>query len=177
MKSFLDLSRTRQSCRSFSGERIDRAKLEMCVEAARLAPSGCNAQPWSFVVVDDPTLLPEVAKCAQSFNGINQFTNKASAFVVILEEHAQLMPAIASIVDSQYFAKGDLGAASYAICLAAADLGLGACQIGFYDRPRLCELLGIPSDKAFGAFIALGVPAESPREKVRKPAQEVVRFV
>ncbi|MDR1965757.1 MAG: nitroreductase family protein, partial [Synergistaceae bacterium] len=93
MSDFLELCRQRQSCRSFSGERVERAKLEKCVEAGWLAPSGCNGQPWSFVVVDDPKKTAEVAKCAQPM-GNNGFTDKAGAFIVVLEEHAVLMPAL-----------------------------------------------------------------------------------
>lgn len=178
MNDFLELCGRRQSCRNFASRLPEREKLERCVEAASLAPSACNAQPWSFIVVDDPALLPEVAKCAQSMEGMNGFTSKAGAFIVILEEHAVLMPKIRNILDSQYFAKGDLGAATVSICLAAADQGLGSCILGIYDREKLCKLLGIPIEKQFGAFIALGYPEdETIRPKTRKPLGEIVRYL
>lgn len=179
MGSFIDLCKTRQSCRNFSGRQVEREKLEQCIEAARLAPSACNSQPWSFVVVNKPELLPAVAKCAQSFKGINTFTEKAGAFIIILEEHAELMPGIAKILDSQYFAKADIGGAVLAICLEASDIGLGTCIIGMYDRPELCKLLDIPKDKQFAGLIAVGYPAEGDkiREKQRKPMADIARFV
>ncbi|MDL2264051.1 nitroreductase family protein [Synergistaceae bacterium OttesenSCG-928-I11] len=178
MKDFLELCKTRQSCRNFNGKPVEREKLTKCVEAAHFAPSGCNAQPWSFVVVDDPKLLPEVAKCAQPMEGLNAFTSKAGAFIVVLEEHAVLMPMIRPLIDSQYFAKGDLGAATLSICLEAADQGLGACILGMYNREKLCQTLGIPTEKQFGALIALGYPAdETIRLKTRKPMDEIVRYV
>ena len=177
MKSFMDLCLRRQSCRDFADKPVEHDKLVQCVEAARLAPSGCNAQPWSFVVVENPAIVPEVAKCAQQL-GANEYIAGAKAFIVVLEEHAVLMPQIRKIIDSQYFAKGDLGAATFAVCLAAEDQGLGSCILGIYDREKICELLGIPKDKQFGGLIAVGYPAsDKVRGKVRKPLEDIARFV
>lgn len=177
MQDFMELCQRRQSCRDFADKPVEREKLVRCIEAARLAPSGCNAQPWSFVVVENPDIVPEVAKCSQQL-GFNEYISKARAFIVVLEEHAVLMPAIRRIVDSQYFAKGDLGAAVLSICLQAESMGLGSCILGIYDRERLCELLDIPKEKQFGGLIALGYPAsDKVRNKARKPLEDIVRFV
>ena len=177
MKDFMDLCTRRQSCRDFADTPVEHDKLVRCIEAARLTPSGCNAQPWSFVVVENPDIVPEVAKSSMQL-GANDYIAGAKAFIVVLEEHAVLMPALRKLVDSQYFAKGDLGAAVYAICLQAEDMGLGTCILGLYDRPRLCELLNIPADKRFAGLIAVGYPAKDKvRNKVRKPLEEIVRFV
>ncbi len=105
---FMELCHKRQSCRDFADRPVEHEKLVKCLEAARLTPSGCNAQPWSFVVAENPEVVAEVAKCAQQL-GINEYISGAKAFFVVLEEHAVLMPAIRKILDSQYFAKGDLG--------------------------------------------------------------------
>ena len=173
----MDLCLSRQSCRDFTDKPIEHDKLVRCIEAARLAPSGCNAQPWSFVVVENPEKVAEVAKCAQQL-GANAFLKTAKAFIVVLEEHAVLMPQIRKLIDSQYFAKGDLGAAVMTICLQAEEEGLGTCILGMYDRETLCTLLDIPHDKRFGGLIAVGYPAsEKVREKTRKPLSEIVRFV
>ena len=179
MNDFLELAARRQSCRDFSGARVERGKLTKCVEAGRLAPSGCNGQPWSFVVVDDPEKVAVLAKCAQPFGATtNIFTDKAGAFIVVLEEHAVLMPMVRKMVDSQIFAKGDIGGAVLNICLEAADLGLGTCIIGFYDRETIAATLGLPPEQRFGALIAVGCPAsDAIRPKVRKPLEEIVRYV
>ncbi|MDR1378164.1 MAG: nitroreductase family protein [Synergistaceae bacterium] len=172
----MDLSLTRQSCRNFVARPVERDKLVRCVEAARLAPSGCNSQPWSFVIVDNPEIVPEVAKCGQALG--NEFASKAGAFIVVLEEHAILMPALRRMLDSQYFAKGDLGAASICICLEAADQGLGTCVLGLFDRETLCKLLDLPQDQRFASLIAVGYPAEETiRPKQRKPLDAMLKFV
>ena len=176
-EDFLDLCLRRQSCRNFSDKPVEHEKLLKCVEAGHYAPSGFNSQPWSFVVVETPALVAEAAKCGRQMN-MNPSLSKARAFIIILEEHAVLMPAIRCILDSQYFAKGDLGAAALQVCLEAETQGLGTCIIGIYDREGLCKLLDIPVEKQFAALIAVGYPADpTVREKSRKPVESITRFV
>ncbi len=177
MSDFMDICLRRQSCRSFTDKMVEHEKLIQCVEAARLAPSGCNSQPWSFVVVENQQKVAGVAECVHQL-GINGYMASAKAFIIVLEEHAVLMPALRCIFDSQYFARGDLGAAVVSICYEAASQGLGACILGIYDRPKLCELLDIPTDKRFAGVVALGYPAKQEiRPKTRKKLEDIARFV
>ncbi len=177
MNNFLDLCVKRQSCRTFSDKTVEREKLLSCVEAARLAPSACNSQPWKFIVVNTPEIVAEVAKTTMQL-GINNYMASATAFIVVLEEHAVLMPKIRPIFDSQYFAKGDIGGVLVTLCYAAEAQGLGSCIIGMYDREKLCSLLNLPSETRFGQLVALGYPADDKvRNKSRKPLEDLVRFV
>ncbi|MDR2725490.1 MAG: nitroreductase family protein [Candidatus Adiutrix sp.] len=177
MNDFLELAAARQSCRNFADRPVEHEKLVKCVEAARLSPSACNSQPWSFVVVEDPALVPEVAKCSQQL-GVNEYIAGARAFIVVLEEHAVLMPKLRAFLDSQYFARSDLGGALLSLCLEAESVGLGTCILGLYNRERLCELLNIPLEKQFAGLVAVGYPADpKTREKVRKPLESIVRYV
>ena len=73
--SFLDLVKKRYSVRNYQSTVVPRDKIERCIEAARLAPSACNSQPWKFVVVDEPELIGELAKAA--FEGLLDFNNFA----------------------------------------------------------------------------------------------------
>ena len=177
MNDFLELCLRRQSCRSFSDKPVEHEKLVKCVDAGRLAPSACNSQPWSFVVAESPEVVAEVAKCGQQMN-MNGFLSNAQAFIIVLEEHAVLMPTVRCLIDSQYFAKGDLGAATVQVCLEAESQGLGTCIIGIYDREAVCKALNIPIEKQFAAFIAVGYPADDKvRVKSRKSIEDIVRFV
>jgi nitroreductase len=177
MSDFLNICKQMQSCRSFSDQPVEHDKLVQCVEAGRLTHSGCNAQPWSFVVVETPEMVAQIAQCGQQLK-LNAWLSSTKAFIIILEEHAVLLPAISCFLDSQYFAKGDLGAAAAYVCLEAAAQGLGSCNIGVYDRKRICELLNIPVEKQFGAVIALGYPSNTTiRAKNRKAFEDIVRFV
>ena len=177
MSEFLELAKKRQSCREFSERPVERETLERCVEAARLAPSACNSQPWRFLVAESPAVVAHIAKAGQP-SGFNPFLDKAKAFVVIVEEHAVLMPRLRESFDSQYFAKGDLGAAVAYLCLQAAAQGLGACQIGLFSREEICKALGLAPETRINALVAFGYPAhDETRPKSRKPLEEIARFV
>lgn len=94
-KSFLDLVDTRYSCRDYDPDRpVEHEKLVQCIEAARLAPSACNSQPWHFTVIEERDKILEVAKCLQD-SGMNKFTDNAGALIVINEEYAKLKALIA----------------------------------------------------------------------------------
>ena len=176
MQDFMELALQRQSCRDFSDKPVEHEKLVRCVEAALQSPSGCNSQPWSFVVVENPEKVKAIAPLTQALG--NAFVSKAQAFIIILEEHAVLNPKIRSMMDSQYFAKGDLGAAVLSVCLEATSLGLGSCILGIYDREKICEVTEIPKEKQFGGLIAIGYPAsDTIRTKTRKTLEETTRFI
>jgi nitroreductase len=177
MNDFLELCKLRQSCRGFSERLVEHDKLTRCVEAGRLTHSGCNAQPWSFIVVEDQNMVSQIALCGQQLKQ-NSWLGTAKAFIIVLEEHAILSPAISCFLDSQYYAKGDIGAATAYICLEATAQGLGSCIIGVYDRKKICELLNIPAEKRFGSLIALGYSLNDlVRPKKRKAFEDIVRFI
>ena len=177
MSNFLELCKQRQSCRDYTGELVEHEKLVNCIEAGRLSPSACNSQPWSFCVAESPEAIEKIARSTQA-TGANPFTSKAGAFIVVVEEHAVLMQRIRGFVDSQHYAKNDIGGAIMSICLEAQDQGLGTCIIGLYDREIIREVFDIPADKRIAMVIALGYPANpAVRPKVRKPFEEIARFV
>jgi nitroreductase len=176
MTDFLDLCKKRQSCRKFAPKPVEHEKLVKCVEAARLTPSGCNSQPWSFIVVESAPLAAEVLKCGQP-DGSNPYLDGARAVILVLEEYAQLMPRLRGSLDSQYFAKSDIGAAMLSICLEAEEQGLGSLIVGLFDRPKIRELLGLGEEVRIAGYIAIGYSDDPLREKARKPYESLVRFV
>jgi nitroreductase len=128
-------------------------------------------------VVESLNKVAEVAKTTMQL-GLNEYTAQAKAFIVILEEYAELMSKIASLFDSQLMVKGDLGAVSLALCLEAESQGLGTCILGLIDRPKLRELLDIPREKPVFLVIAVGYPARpTVRNKQRKSVKEIARYV
>lgn len=177
MSSFIDLCASRQSCRKFSDKPVEREKLISCVEAARLAPSGCNSQPWSFILVRDPALVAKVAKATMQLE-LNSWTDTVPAFFVVIEEHAVLMPKLRCVIDSQYFAGGDVGAATAYLCLEAEAQGLGTCVLGMFDRENLSQILDIPADKRIRLIVAAGYQEEPiVRPKKRKPLEQILWVV
>ena len=174
---FQELIRVRESCRSFTEEPVTREQIETILEAARLSPSACNSQPWSFVAVCSPEAVKTCAACIQA-SGANAFTSQAAAFIILTEEHAQLSPRIADTMDSQHFAQLDLGLVTAHLCLAASDLGLSTCILGLFDEDKTKEAFQIPTEKRVRLIIALGHgKADAPRPKQRRPLSETARFV
>lgn len=174
--NFTDLARMRESCRNYTGEPVPREKLLAILDAARMSPSACNSQPWSFVVADTPDAARRAAACVQ-VDGANKFTDHAPAFLIVLEEPVQLSPRIAEKIDSQHFAQIDLGLITAHICLAAADLGLGTCIMGIFDEEKTKAYFQIPAEKRVRLILSVGYSADtSPRAKKRKSLEEFVRF-
>lgn len=178
MSNFFELIEKRESCRSFSNERPTKDMLMKCIEAARLAPSACNSQPWSFVVINSETLSPQVAKCTQGL-GMNKFTEVCPAFIVVCEETAKLSDRISAVVAKQYFAPGDVGLATAHICYSATEQGLSTCILGWFDEKALKGTLKLPKTKRVRYVIAIGYAASDTtlRKKVRKSLDEIVTYI
>lgn len=177
MTSFSDLILKRESCRSYTGESVDTSLLMKCVDAARLAPSACNSQPWKYYIVNDEKNAQSVRDCIQH-NNMNKFADKCPAFAVVTEQPATLKAHIAAQVHSQKWAQNDVGISVAHYCLQAADSGLGTCIIGWLDEDMLHEKLGIPADEKIRLVIATGKPVEAqPRSKVRKPIEEICTVI
>lgn len=164
---FSELTKVRQSDRRYLERPVEEEKIAQCIEAARLAPSACNSQPWHFIVVDDPSLRSEVADAAANM-GMNAFAKQAPVIVAVVLEKMNTLAYIGSVIRDKEFSLLDIGiAASHFIC-QAADIGLGTCLIGEFSEKRVRQALGIPRGKRIPLLIALGYPDGSTRSKSRK---------
>jgi nitroreductase len=179
MTSFLELVKQRQSVRKYDSRKVEREKLELCLEAARLAPSASNGQPWKFVLVDDPDLLAEVAK--ETFgplNSFNKFVPQAPVIIAIVIEKMKTITQVGAYLKDREFPLIDIGIAAEHFCLQAAEEGLGTCMLGWFNEKPIRKLLNIPSGKRIGLLISVGYPADGYklREKARKAMDEMVGF-
>ena len=176
---FESLQAARESCRAYTSEPVPREVLTHLVDVARLSPSGCNAQPWHFIVVDEPEALARLAPAFDD-DGLNGCTwgSNVPAFIIICEEKAQLMPGAAERYDSQKFAQMDIGMAAMGLCYEATALGLGTCIIGTVNQRKIHEAFGIPPERPVRLIIAVGHPAKDgpPRRKVRKRLEKIISF-
>jgi nitroreductase len=120
-KDFYELVRKRQSTRAYDTTRtVDREIIARIIEAARLAPSACNAQPWRFIVVDEPELKNKVADAASArLLGMNHFTKQAPVHIIVVEEKVNISSGIGGIVKDKHFAFLDIVIAATHNCLAA----------------------------------------------------------
>jgi nitroreductase len=178
MNSFLELVLHRQSDRAYDANRpVEKEKLEQIIEAARLAPSACNAQPWHFIVVDDFELKNKIADATSSkVLMMNHFTKQAPIHIVIVEEKANISSSFGGWVKRKHFPHIDLGIVAEHIALAAADQGLGSCILGWFDEKKIKTLLNIPSSKTPLLILTLGYSTQETREKKRKPLNDVLSF-
>ena len=177
--SFLSLINKRQSVRKYADKAVEPEKVKRCLEAARLAPSASNGQPWKFVVVDDPELQQKVAK--ETFgplSAFNAFVDQAPVIVAIVIEKMKTISQIGAFLKDREFPLIDIGIAAEHFCLQAAEEGLGTCMLGWFNEEPVKELLKIPKHKRIGLMITLGYAPEDyhVRKKIRKAFEDVVKY-
>ena len=173
---FLQLVLSRQSDRAYDKERpVEAEKLERILEAARLSPSACNAQPWKFVVINDPELSVKVGKATAGL-GMNKFAKDAPVHILIVEESANITSLLGGKVKDKHFPLIDIGIAASHMVLAAESEGLGSCILGWFDEKKIKQLTGIPSSKRLLLDIIIGYPLKEKRKKIRKAREKVVSY-
>ena len=166
-----ELIQKRQSDRKYESRPVSREMVMKCLEAARLAPSACNSQPWKFVVVDDVALLPQMGAAAAGM-GMNGFAREVPVIVAVVLEKMNLTARIGSVIKDKEYSLLDVGIAVEHFCLQAAELGLGTCIMGWFDENKVKKLLGIKG-KRVPLLISLGYPAGETRKKARKSLEEM----
>ncbi|WP_395107218.1 nitroreductase family protein [Actinomadura sp. SCN-SB] len=154
---------SRRNVRSYKDEPVPKEQLDRILEAGRRAPSSQNWQPWDFVLVTQRRRLEELARV---WGGAGHVARSAATIALVTD------------AATQERARFDLGQATMAMMLAAADLGIGSGHASVSDQELARELLGFPEDKVCAFLIAFGVPADRPLRPVqrpdRKPFDEVV---
>lgn len=176
--TFFDLIQKRRSVRRYSDKPVAKEDILKCLEAARLAPSACNSQPWHFIVIDEPGLRARVAE--RIFSGIysmNKFAKEAPVLVAVVSEKMKFLATVgAKVRDTRYYLT-DIGIACEHFILQAAELGIGSCWMGWFDEKALKEEMRIPKDKKIDIVIALGYPNEDKTvPKTRKTVEEISSF-
>ena len=179
MKTFLELVQQRQSDRKYTTRPVEPEKLQRCLEAARLAPSASNSQPWTFVVVNEPSLVKKVGRAAMGpLMSFNKFVSQAPVIVAIVMEKPKLITEVGGRIKDKEYPLMDVGIAAEHFCLQAADEGLGSCMLGWFDEKKVKELLHVPEGKNVPLLITLGYTPENykHRKKIRKKYEQVVKF-
>ena len=177
--ALLDLLKHRKSIRDFLDRPVERKKIMMCLEAARLAPSACNSQPWKFIVVDDRQLKDKLGDAA--FRGIysmNSFCKMAPVMVAVVSERSKFLASIGGMFRGTKYYLIDIGVAIEHFVLQAEDLGLGTCWIGWFNERAVKSVLEIPQRKKIDILIALGYyDREKTRsEHSREPIDKIASF-
>ena len=176
--TFLDLVKKRRSVRKYADRPVPREIISKCIEAARLAPSACNSQPWYFIVVDDEELKRKLVRGA--FSGIysmNSFAGTAKAFVVTVRDKSGYFARLAGAFRGVEYNLIDIGIACEHFILQAEEDGVGTCWLGWFNEKAVKKVLGIPKNKKADIIISMGYSDDpEPRDKVRRPVEEICRF-
>ena len=177
--ALLDLIRHRKSIRDFLDRPVEREKTMTCLEAARLAPSACNSQPWKFIVVDDKNLKNRL--CDVAFGGIysfNSFCKTAPVMVAVVSEKSKFFARIGGLFRGTRYYLIDIGVTIEHFVLEAEDLGLGTCWIGWFDEGAVKSVLNVPKSKKVDILIALGYYEEDKAvsEHGREPMDKIASF-
>ena len=172
---FLEIANKRQSCRKFDSERVvEEEKLAAVMEAARLAPTACNGQPFHFTVCQG-TAAKKAAKATQGM-GMNGFASDAPVMIVISEMPYCRTAAVGSKLKGNDYRSIDIGITAAYLTAEATTQGLDTCILGWLDDEKLrklCDLKG-----AVRLVIALGYAEEGYplRPKKRKAAKELITW-
>ncbi|HYK70141.1 MAG TPA: nitroreductase family protein [Streptosporangiaceae bacterium] len=163
-----DAIRARRNVRSYRADPVSAADLERIAEAAWRAPSASNRQHWTFIVVTDRDQLQALSAV---WRGAGHIANAAAAIAMVVpqtdDDHSREVD------------RYDLGQATYAMMVAAADLGVGTGHAGVGDQAEARRILGVPAGHDVAYLIGLGYPADRPLKPIarpnRRPIAEVIR--
>jgi len=151
--------KTRRSIRKYKPKPMPYRKLQRILEAARLAPSAGNRQPWSFVIIQDTERKKALAEAA----------NKQA----FLADAAAIIAAVGDPEASAKWHEKDTMIALEHMALAATASGYGTCWIGAYNEEIVKHLLKIPEKLKVVALLPIGVPDETPAARPRKEPSEI----
>ncbi len=177
--TFQELINKRQSVRQYQIKPVEKEKIELIIEAVRIAPSASNSQPWKLIIVDESELKDKVAQSTFSTTiSFNKFAVQAPVLAVLVIEKTKLITQIGGRIKNIEYPQIDIGIAAEHFCLQAAELGLGTCMIGWFNEKKIKQLLHIPEKRKIGLVITLGYPSENYklRQKIRKPLDEICGY-
>ena len=172
--NFMEIAKARQSCRSYDeGKQVEEEKLTAVLEAARLAPSACNGQPYHFTVCRGDT-AKEAALLTRGMGGMNKFAVEAPVIIVVSEQPYVKSAALGAKVKNNNYRSMDIGIAVAYLTAEATAQGLSSCILGWFDDKKLRSLCGL--DQPVRLVITLGYAKEGEmlREKKRKELSELV---
>lgn len=175
---FQQLVQARRSIRRFMDKPVEREKILTCIEAARLAPSADNVQPWRFLIIDEPELIAKFSR--EAFSGIyfpTKFAAKAPVIIIILARLDIIANRIGKQIQNIHFYLIDIGIAGEHLVLQAEELGLGTCWIGWFNPRKARKFFKIPRKYKIVSLMAMGYYEKKPSKvKKRKRLEEITWF-
>lgn len=165
---FSELITSRYSVRAYRPDPIEDEKLQVVLEAARLAPTAANRQPFQLIVIHTANHEKEIGKIYS-----RSWFVQAPVIICVCAISSQ-----AWIRESDRFNARLIDATIVAdhLILAATNLGLGTCWIAAFNVEAARSVLQLPDEVEPVIFTPIGYPADQPGLKIRKPMIELVRY-
>ena len=165
--NFLEIANARQSCRSYDETRaVESEKLDAILEAARLAPSACNGQPYHITVCTGQA-AKAVAAATQGM-GLNKFAPQAPVLLVISEEPYVKSAAVGAKLKKNDYRSIDIGIVTAYLTAEAAAQGLSTCILGWLDDSKIREICGLTQPVRLVITLGYAREGDPLRKKVRK---------
>jgi len=161
--------RTRTSVRGYRSSPVEEEKLKRILDAARLAPSGKNGQPWTFIVIKD---VETRARLVDACRG-QAFVGEAPVVIAVCGEEDLAYQKMGGYWNSLPV---DVGISLEHLMLAAAAEGLGTCWIGAFKEGEVREILEVPEGIKIVALTPVGYPKEERVTRPRKPLEEIIMY-
>ena len=168
------LIRQRRSIRAYADRPVEESKLSAIIEAARLAPSACNAQGWRFVVVDRKELIAEIVGKGMGAPVANAWAGQAPIIIAGCFHKNIITHRLAAGIKKIDYSLLDMGIAGEHMVLQAEELGLGTCWIGWFKARTVRKILEIPRNVNVVFLLSVGYPADGQsRERKRLSVPEI----
>jgi nitroreductase len=177
-ESFINLVKHRTSCRSYEPKPVPKEHLELMLEAARLAPSACNKQPWRFAVVENEATRMQLINDAFLKGIAMKWAENAGVMVALGMEKSAITHKIAPKISGVDYPLLDLGIAGEHLVLQAEEPGLGTCWIGWIKPKEVRRIVGWPRSIEPVGLITVGWPVSKDRQiRSRLSFDEIVKWI
>lgn len=177
----IECIKSRRSIRRFKEEKVDHDTIQKIIEAARMSPSWKNTQVVRYNIVEDKSILENIANnCVLDFEYNQKTISKAPQLVVIsMVEKRCGYERDGSFTTSKEdrWEMYDAGIASQTFCLAAHDMGIGTVILGIFDEEKIAKEISLPEGQKVAALIAMGCPNQECEAPKRKEVEELVRYL
>ena len=171
--NFMEIAENRQSCRSYDpGREVEPEKLQAILEAARLAPSACNGQPYHFTVCRGQTA--KAVASAVTGLGMNKFAAQAPVLIVVSEEPYVKTAAMGAKLKGIDYRSIDIGIAAAYLTAEATVQGLGTCILGWLDSEKIQKICNLNRQVHMVITVGYPSPVDTLRKKKRKELSELV---
>lgn len=173
--NFMEIAQARQSCRAYDEKRsVEEEKLTAILEAAQLAPSACNGQPYHFTVCRGEAAR-EVAMACRGM-GLNKFAVQAPVVIVVSEMPYVKSAALGAKLKKNDYRSIDIGIATAYLTAEAAAQGLSTCILGWLDSEKIEKMCDLEYPARLVITLGYAAEGEQLREKKRKELAELVTY-